>query len=177
MDIKKLCLEKGAAKAAEIAVSQLTLMPELRKLCEQNSCGRFGKSYTCPPHVGEVAELTEKIRSFERAVIWQNIYPLEDSFDFEGMMEAQKDHNTMTRAIADCVYAELGRERALVLAAGGCSLCASCAVLTDEPCRQPDAALSSLEAYGIFVAKIGEISDLAYINGKDTVTYFSGVFY
>ena len=42
--------------------------------------------------------------------------------------------------------------------------------------RSLDDALSSLEAYGIHVAKIGDVSGLRYINGKDTVTYFSGEF-
>ncbi|MCL2084739.1 MAG: DUF2284 domain-containing protein [Oscillospiraceae bacterium] len=176
MDIVKLCLDMGAAKAEEIPVSRLTLMPELRELCERNVCGRFGRNYTCPPYTGEAGALIEKLKTFNKAVIWQNIYPLEDSFDFEGMMDAQQKHNAMTLDIARQVYAELGRDNALVLAAGGCTLCEICAAQTGEPCRGPDDALSSLEAYGIHVAKIGDVSGLRYINGKDTVTYFSGAF-
>ena len=176
MDIIKLCLERGASKAEEIPVSKLTLMPELRELCEQNKCGRFGRNYTCPPYVGDVNALIESLKTYKSAIIWQNIYALEDSFDFEGMMEAQAKHNTQTFEIADQIYGYYGRANVLVLAAGGCTLCDVCAVKTNEPCRHPNEALSSLEAYGIHVAKIEEVSGLKYINGKDTVTYFSGVF-
>jgi len=176
MDILKLCLEKNVSKAAKIPVEKLTFMPELRQMCEQNACGRFGQNYCCPPHVGDVEALIAKLKAFDEAVIWQNIYPLEDSFDFEGMMDAQKKHNDMTLEMARTIYEELGRDQALVLAAGGCGICNSCAVITKEPCRNPADALSSLEAYGIHVAKIGEVSELRYINGKDTVTYFSGAF-
>ena len=177
LDIVKLCLDMGAAKASEISIDKLVFRPELRELCEQNACGRFNRNYTCPPLVGEADILIAELKTFSRCVIWQNVYALEDSFDFEGMMEAQRSHNDMTLAAARRVYAELGRENALVLAAGGCTLCEKCAALTDEPCLYPDDALASLEAYGIFVAKIADVSDMKYINGKDTVTYFSGVFW
>ncbi|MCL2321086.1 MAG: DUF2284 domain-containing protein [Oscillospiraceae bacterium] len=176
MDIVKLCLDMGAYKAEEIPVQKLVFSPELRILCEKNACGRFAKNYTCPPLIGKVDELIQKLQSFSRAIIWQNIYKLEDSFDYEGMMEGQRKHNAMTHEIAQIVYDELGRDNALVLGAGGCSLCEKCAIQTNEPCRYPDDALSSLEAYGINVTKICEVSKLKYINGINTVTYFSGVF-
>ena len=177
MDIVKLCLDMGASKAEEIPIEKFVFTPELRSLCEQNVCGHFGGNYTCPPHVGEVDDLIARLKSFARAVVWQNIYPLEDSFDFEGMMDAKEKHNAMTLEIARRVYGEMGRENTLVLAAGNCSICENCAVKTDESCRHPDEALAPIEAYGVNVSIIGEISDMKYINGKDTVTYFSGAFY
>jgi len=176
MDIVKLCLDMGASKAEEIPVGRLDFQPGLRALCEQNVCGRFARNYTCPPLVGEVEELISKLKSFSKVVIWQNIYKLEDSFDFEGMTAAQTKHNAMTLDVAKKVYVELGRGNALVLAAGGCTLCEKCALLTSEPCRHIGDALASLEAYGINVSKIGEVSGMKYINGRDTVTYFSGAF-
>ena len=177
MDIVKLCLKMGASAAESIAVKDIVFSPELRGLCEQNACGQFGSNYTCPPNVGEVNGLVAKLKVFEHSVIWQNIYSIEDSFDFEGMMDAQRRHNEMTRKIAGKVYEGMGRENVIILAAGGCSLCEPCAMKTDEPCPYPDEALPSLEAHGINVSVIGEISGMKYINGKDTVTYFSGVFF
>jgi len=176
MDIIKLCLEKGASNAQEIPVDKLVFQPELREYCVQNRCGLYGKNYTCPPFIGDVNELILKLKTFKKAVIWQNIYSLEDSFDIEGMMSAHQKHNAMTLDIARCVYIELGRESTLVLAAGGCVLCEKCAALTNEPCRYTCDALSSLEAYGINVSKIEEASGMKYINGQNTVTYFSGAF-
>ncbi|MDR1692579.1 MAG: DUF2284 domain-containing protein [Oscillospiraceae bacterium] len=176
-DIVKLCTVLGASKAEAIPVESVTFAPELRSLCEQNVCGRFGRNYTCPPLAGDVHTLIANLKTFRQTVIWQNIYPLEDSFDFEGMAEGQRRHNAMTADAAERIYAVLGRENALVLAAGGCALCQTCAVLENRPCRFPEKALSSLEAYGINVSKIGEISNLKYINGPNTVTFFSGVFF
>jgi len=126
--------------------------------------------------VGEVDRLISKLKTFTTAVIWQNIYPLEDSFDFEGMMDAQKNHTAMTREIARRVCDELGENNVLVLAAGGCSLCEKCAAMTSESCRNPQNALASLEAYGINVSGTCEALDMNYINGANTVTYFSGAF-
>jgi len=176
MDIVKLCLDQGASKAEEIPVSGLVFVPELRELCEKNSCGCFGRNYTCPPLVGEVSVLIERLKTFKRAFIWQNIYKLEDSFDFEGMTEAHRKHNEQTFKISRQIYKEIGRENCVILAAGGCTLCETCGAITKEPCRDPDNALASLEAYGIFVSKIEEVSGLKYINGVNTVTYFSGAF-
>ena len=177
MDIIKLCLDSGAEKAEELSVNKLILMPELRELCKQNLCGMYGRNYACPPSVGEIDELIAKLKEFNTVVIFQNIYMLEDSFDFEGMMESQANHDSITRRIANELYKKYGRENVLVLGAGACSLCEKCGIQTNEICRNPDIMLSSLEAYGINVSKIEEISNMKYINGIDTVTYFSGIFY
>jgi len=176
MDIVKLCLEHGATKAEEIPVSKLKLQPELRQYCELNHCGLYKRNYTCPPYVGEIDTLIAKLRNFQRGIIWQNVYPLEDSFDFEGMDEAKNKHRAMTLEIARWVYEELGNSQALVLSAGGCTACPACGIQTAEPCRFPEQALVSLEAYGVNVSQISEVSSMRYINGANTVTYFSGVF-
>ena len=176
MEIVRICLNLGASKAEEIPVNKLVLQPEVHDYCKQNKCGRYGKNYTCPPSIGNAWDLIAKLRTFDKAVFMQNIYPLKDSFDFKGMMDGNQQHNAMTLKIAKQVYAELGREKSLVLAAGGCSTCKTCGVVTNEPCRDNQNAISSLEAYGVNVTYIGEVSGLKYFNEANTVTYFSGVF-
>jgi hypothetical protein len=37
--------------------------------------------------------------------------------------------------------------------------------------------VASLEAYGIFVAKLAEKAGMKYINGVNTVTYFGAVLF
>jgi len=174
-DFVKLCLDEGARKAAEIPTAHLRFSEVFRSYCEQNSCGRYGKNYTCPPHVGEIADLIRKVQARKTAVIWQTVHALEDSFDYEGMVRGKDIHNAMTLMIAERARALL--EDVLILGAGGCFLCGACAVVTDEPCRFPDKAMSSLEAHGIDVSQIGTVTDMKYINGVNTVTYFSGLFY
>ena len=148
-----------------------------RKLCEDNTCGSYGRNYMCPPAIGSFEDCKNEILRFKHALVAETIYPLEDSFDFEGMMEGQAKHNKMARSIARLVYEGLGKDKALVLSAGGCSFCEVCGIITGEPCRAPENAMASLEAYGINVSEIGRVSDLKYINGVNTVTYFAGVFY
>jgi len=175
MDYVKLCLELGAYKAAQIKTEQLVFSESFRGLCEQNACGRYGRSYTCPPHVGEISALIRDIQKRKTAVIWQTIHPLEDSYDFEGMGRGRELHADITLRIAEQVPGTMV-PRALVLGAGGCFICKTCGVNENVPCRFPGKALSSLEAYGIDVSSIEKVTDMKYINGVNTVTYFSGLF-
>ena len=92
-----------------------------------------------------------------------------------GLIEVQNKQNDMTREIAQAVYAGLGKSHALVLSAGGCTICEACALANQEPCRYPEDAMASLEAYEFNVTLIGEVSSLRCINGANTVTYFGGV--
>ena len=58
------------------------------KLCESNACGNYGRSYMCPPDVGEVETLMGRLKDYRLALVYQTVGTLEDSYDFEGMMEA-----------------------------------------------------------------------------------------
>jgi len=175
-DIQAICRDMGASGVSEIRVSELEFSGEIRDLCKANACGRYGSNYTCPPFVGELEELMEKAKNFQDIVVWQNVYPLEDSFDIEGMFSSQEHHNAMTLKIAKEIYAKKGRDKALILSAGGCTLCKTCNMKVNEPCRYPEDALVSLEAYGINVASLAKSAGMKYIAGENTVTYFSGAF-
>ena len=174
-DLITLALDCGAHKAAEIATEQLRFSEGFLAACEQNYCGRYGRNYTCPPHVGEIGALIAKVQRRKTAVIWQTVHNLEDSYDFEGMQRGQTLHNGITLEVAQQARAVL--DDALVLGAGGCFLCNNCAVNSDEPCRFPGRAISSLEAHGIDVSQIERVTELKYVNGANTVTYFSGLFW
>lgn len=177
LNLVSVCLNFGAHRAAELPIGSLILQPELRQLCEMNTCGRYGRNYTCPPVIGDIFALIGKIKSAKHAVLWQNVYQLEDSLDFEGMMSAQREHNGRAIAINDFLAETLkDRESYLVLGAGGCQLCDVCGMQKNQPCAHPEKALSSLEAYGINVTQACEVSGLRYLGGKNTVTYFAGAF-
>lgn len=60
---------------------------------------------------------------------------------------------------------------------GGCRLCRVCAKRDNQPCRHPEAALTSLECCGIDVYHTTKDTDLKYINGTNTVTYFGMVLF
>ncbi|MBR2612397.1 MAG: DUF2284 domain-containing protein, partial [Clostridia bacterium] len=106
----------------------------------------------------------------------QTVTPLEDSFDIEGMEEGKRTHNHLTFSLRP-LFANLGLTDVLHLGAGACGVCDICAKVTDEPCRFPERATPSLEAYGVNVYETSKVAEMKYINGQNTVTYFGAVFF
>lgn len=108
--------------------------------------------------------------------MYQTVGTLEDSYDFESMMEAARLHNELSRALAKW-FATLPFAKKLHLGAGGCHMCGVCAKRTNEPCRHPELAMPSLETYGINVSELAASSGMKYINGQNTVTYFGALLF
>ncbi len=173
-DIIQAILELGASAAAVVKVSKVFFEPEFRKLCESNSCGNYGKSYMCPPDIGPVEKLIKEAGNYEYAIVYQTVSVLEDAYDFEGMLEAGARHNDLVRQVKKLPQLE-GVLQVLHLGAGGCRLCPVCGKKTGIPCRYPETAISSLEAYGIDVFRLSKQCGMKYINGPNTVTYFGAV--
>lgn len=165
-------IKKGADNAAVISVDNIPFRREFRAACEQNTCGKYGGCWMCPPDVGDIDEMIARAKGYRHALIFQSIGRLEDSFDIEGMERAAKRHNALTQELA----AELGPllDTPLKLGAGACQVCGRCSKRDNEPCRYPQKAIASLEAYGIAVSELAERSGMSYINGQNTVTYFGG---
>ncbi len=174
--LKEQILALGANAAAVISVDSISFDTAFRSMCASNACGNYGKSYMCPPDIGEIDDLIREAKTYSHALVYQTIGLLEDSYDFEGMMEAGDFHNTLARNIRE-LFEKNYCQKALHLGAGGCRLCPVCGKKTGEPCRFPDRAMSSLEAYGINVSKLAFQCGMRYINGENTVTYFGAVLF
>ena len=97
--IRQLILDLGAYRAGLVAVEDIDFQPDFRKLCESNACGMYGRSWMCPPLVGEVDQLIASLKRWRWAVIYQTVDALEDSYDFEGMMAAGEKMNRLTARI------------------------------------------------------------------------------
>ncbi len=164
----------GFDNAAEVAVSDIAFEPSLIDLCKMNHCGNYGKCYSCPPHVGETNNLIEQAKGYQKAIVFQKIYQLEDSFDFEGMESSHKDFNTLTQTVNE--FCRNNLQSFQVFGAGGCKICKECGAVSGIPCRFPEKAIPSLESYSIQVSKLAELAGIRYINGQNTVTYFGAVF-
>lgn len=174
--VSELALSKGAYKAAVIPVSDVSVDASFRTLCEQNVCGNYGKNWMCPPDAGDINELMAALRSYTYILVYQTVNTLEDSYDFEGMADAAMKHHRLMYGIREDIE-KSGLKRKLFLGAGGCRLCDVCAKRTNEPCRHPDKAIPSLEAYGVNVSKLAVAAGMKYINGVNTVTYFGAVLF
>ena len=169
-------LARGAYKAAVIDVKDIKLDRAFREMCASNACGRYGKCYMCPPDVGEIEALMARVGKYDHALVYQTVTELEDSFDFEGMIDAKKRTYPLAQSLRK-VFEEQNLSKVLHLGAGGCGVCEKCAKVTGEPCRFPEKALPSLEAYGFNVSELAKTAGMKYINGQDTVTYFGAVLF
>ena len=173
--VRQQAILLGAYRAEIVKVADISLDASFRTLCESNACGNYGKNYTCPPDAGDIHDLMEEIKSYKSALVYQTVGTLEDSYDFEGMMEAGLLHNQLAQKLWDFTD-ELGLNEVLHLGAGGCRLCEVCGKRQGIPCRHPKRAMKSLETYGINVSLLAPLSKMKYINGQNTVTYFGAVF-
>ncbi len=149
---------------------------EVRAMCAQNACGQFGATWRCPPAVGPLSEWRARCGAFDNALLLSTVTPLEDSLDFEGMMDAMVKHQALSLDIRDLVNAQISPEDSLLLGAGGCKICETCCYPDGLPCRFPDRSIDSMEAAGINVVALCRATGFRYHNGPNTVTFFSILF-
>ena len=169
-------VEAAGCRAGLAKVEEIQFEPAFRQACESNACGNYGKCWMCPPDAGDIDALMNESQSYQKALVYQTVGTLEDSYDFESMMEAARLHNELSRALAKW-FATLPFAKKLHLGAGGCHMCGVCAKRTNEPCRHPELAMPSLETYGINVSELAASSGMKYINGQNTVTYFGALLF
>lgn len=147
----------------------------VRDLCEMNYCGHYGKTWACPPGVGALEECIDKIHKFEHVFVFTTKHNLEDSYDFEGMMNGKEQHDKICQEVTE-YFKTLNFQNMLVLSGEGCSRCSKC-TYPDAPCRFPDKLAPSIESYGVEVNRLAEAVNVNYINGADTVTFFGCILF
>ena len=171
----QLALTAGSKKATVIRAEDIVVSSVFRDICASNSCGRYGRCWMCPPDIGEIDVLMAQLKGYSHGLLYQTIYDIEDSFDIEGMGEACRNHAQVSQRVNDAVKPLL--PGCLHLSCGGCNLCERCAKMDDQPCRMPDKALPPMEGYGIDVYNTTKPTELKYINGQNTVTFFGIVLF
>lgn len=146
----------------------------VREMCASNRCGLYGKTWTCPPGVGEWEQLRDECRSYAHTLVFTTKHTLDDDFDFEGIQQSGVLHKQLDLALADALRAQ-GIPH-LLYSAGGCSLCKAC-TYPDAPCRFPERVHRSMEACGVDAGALSRACGLRYNNGPQTVTYFSMILF
>jgi len=172
--IKKIegILNGRAWQSAVGETSVISFQNEVIDACKANYCGMYNTRWTCPPAVGNIEDLKAKYTAYKNFYIFSTLHNIEDSFDFEGMMDARQKHDKIQADLLE----ELSGEDVEILGVGGCSLCEKC-TYPDNPCRFPNRAKPSLESCGISVVELCKTLNINYINGQNTVTYFTAVFF
>ena len=169
-----LAAENGFSHYAPASMDAFVPLPEVRSMCEADRCGKYGKSWACPPGCGTIEQAAEQLRRYDSGLLVQTTGTLADEFDYEGMQSAARRHKRSFESFAR--QARLLYPGCLPLTAGTCTLCAKC-TYPDRPCRFPGRRLSSMEAYGLWVSDICVRSGLPYNYGARTMTYTSCVLY
>ena len=170
-DIMQMALDAGMTHAAIISQSDITYDTVFRDICASNSCGNYGMCHMCPPDIGDINTLIAAAKGYTAAVLYQTISEIEDSYDFEGMMDAGKHHSDCSQQLRESLE-NAKYSNVLHLSCGGCRVCDRCSKRDQLPCRFPEKALASLEAYGMNVYETSSHAGLKYVNGPNTVTYF-----
>lgn len=155
-----------------IDTAQLRFYPQVRKLCEENTCRSYGTSWACPPAIGTLEECEIRVRGYSKMLLFSKKYELEDSFDFEGMMDGMKDFKKSVDAFSRRLSGRLPEH--LLLSNEGCGRCAEC-TYPNAPCRFPHLLHHSLEGYGFIVSELAVQAGIRYHNGANTVTYFGAL--
>lgn len=166
-----IALEAKAANAAVLETSKIEFHEDFRKACEKNFCKKFDTNWMGPPAIGPIIELKLQVQQFSHGLLFQSTHPLASNFDWNGMMEGAKAHNATFRDMMAKIRQKYPSEKVLPLNAGCCNVCEKCAYLDREPCRHPDLAVSSVEAYGINVIALQKAAGIPYYHGKTTVCY------
>lgn len=171
-EIIALALDCGFTHAGELSMEALEFLPAVRDMCAADRCHKYGRSWTCPPGCGTLAEVSARAARYSRGVLLQTVARLEDDFDVETMQRAERDQKRAFRDFVETLRREY--PDCLPMATGGCDICAQC-TYPDAPCRFPDRAVPSMEAYGLLVSKVCEKSGLPYYYGPKTLAYTSCV--
>lgn len=167
-EIEKLARESGFTHTAPLDPKTLVLKLEVRQMCQSNSCGAYGKRWSCPPGCGSLEDCTQQVSRYTHGILVQTVWELEDELDGEGMMDAEQQHKEnflKMNAILRKSHPDV-----LALGVGCCTLCKTC-TYPGAPCRFPESQISSMEAYGLVVMEACKANNLPYYYGKCTISY------
>ncbi|MCR5845874.1 MAG: DUF2284 domain-containing protein [bacterium] len=173
-ELKALAIEVGFSEAGMLDIPKLKYEPLVRQQCEKNDCGRFAKTWTCPPGVGTLEECKERVEGYGNMMLFNRKYELEDEFDFEGMIEGLMAFKELAGDFDEALEGKLEEYR--LLSNEGCEMCETC-TYPDAPCRFPDKVHHSLTSYGFTVAVLAKMAGMTYNNGPGTVTYFGALLF
>ena len=107
----------GFTDAALLPVCELVVVPEYRKFCEQNICGKYGVLPACPPMCGSVEEMGRTMQKYETALVLMMETTPADGSDEAEQMAAKKHQNMLTEQLMERFRAD-GVDNMLMMGAG-----------------------------------------------------------
>lgn len=182
VNMKELALKTGFAAAEVIAPTELVIVPEYRKFCEQNLCGNYGTCYGCPPYCGTVGEMRQTVLGYRHALVLQSRTRVENLFDEAETKQIKRKHTRMTQQLIRSLKEQGLLEAKLVeegtpIMAGACNLCETCHMPAGEACPHEEKRFSCLSAYCIDASKMARTCGMDMSWEGDIVSFFSVFLY
>jgi len=113
----EIAKQLGFSDAAFMNVSDLVVVPEYRKYCEENLCGCYGVLEACPPKSGTVEEMVNRMKAYKKALILQTEVTPADMNDAMEHKKAKREHNMLTEQMMEYMYQD-GIHDILMMGAG-----------------------------------------------------------
>lgn len=152
----------------------LEFSERIRYICK-TECPMYGKTWACPPAVGEVSECQAKCLGYENCLLIGTITETQDISNLEATLATRHDHEKLTNQVRD-----LMREQGVnpyILSTEACAVCERCAFLDGLPCRMPGKMHPCVESHGINLIPTLEENGLPFQYGDNMVTWYSLLFF
>lgn len=152
----------------------LVFSHRIRYIC-QAECPMYGKSWACPPGVGEVAECQDKCKSYVNCLLVGTITETDDISDMDATLATRPPHESITNQVRDLLRQQ-GVEP-YILSTEACAVCDRCAILDGLPCRMPGRMHPCVESHGIVLTATLEELGLEFQYGGNIITWYSLLFF
>lgn len=168
--LSEVAQKVGFTAWASLDIQTIELKSEVRAMCANNACGQYGKRWSCPPGCGTLEECAKRLQNYSYGILVQTVGDVEDSFDFESMMEIEAVHKSHFKEMYS--FIRMKTSEVLAIGSGCCTHCSTC-TYPDKPCHFPEEKISSMEAYGMLVLEVCKMNNLPYYYGADKIAYTS----
>ena len=152
----------------------LEFSERIRYICKAE-CPMYGKTWACPPAVGEVAECKEKCLAYDSCLLIGTITEAQDISNIDSTLDTREPHERITNQVR-----ELFREQGItpyILSTEACAVCSRCAYLDGLPCRMPGRMHPCRESHGINIIPTLEENGLEFQYGDNMITWYSLLFF
>ena len=152
--------------------NELTFTERVRYICKEE-CPRYNSTWACPPAVGSVDSCKAQCLAYPEMLMISTVTEVSDIENQEETLATRKDHEEITRQVANLIKAQGCELR--VLSTESCAICETCSY-PDAPCRHPELMFPCVESQGILVTELFEKNGMEFFNGN-IVTWFSLLLY
>ncbi len=146
----------------------------IRHICKAE-CPMYGKTWACPPAVGDVESCQKKCLSYENCLMIGSVAEVEDIANITETLSTRPEHEMLTNEVRDMFRQQ--NVEPYILSTEACTVCERCAYLDGEPCRHPERMHPCVESHGINIIPILEENGIEFQYGSNIVTWFSLLFF